>query len=156
MDSPGHSVLVGTHSCKHVMMKNAGTLSHSYQGKKCRFWISPLMCGCPHHPQKNCGDGALDLNHRSSKIHQCLVDYPGDVVFEVCISMEESSPPKHRKPECQIPLYLFLLLFAGLSPGKGEKLLVHPFSLLKVRMQVDLSSFDRGVTKVLLHNPQVL
>ncbi len=40
--------------------------------------------------------------------------------------------------------------------GKGEELLVHLPAFVNIRMEIDLGGFYRGVTKVLLDDPEVL
>ena len=40
--------------------------------------------------------------------------------------------------------------------GQREELLVDPFALIEVGVQVDLGSLDGGVSEVLLHHPEVL
>ena len=54
-----------------------------------------------------------------------------------------------------LPISL-LLLRAVIVLGEGEKLLVNPFSLVKVGMQVDLGRLDGGMSQVLLHHAEVL
>jgi len=56
-----------------------------------------------------------------------------------------------------IPGGRILICGTGLvrSPGKGEILLVHPFSLVKIGVQVNFGGLDGGMTEVLLDDTEI-